>query len=333
MKRLWSTQTQKIGLLLLSALFVMFMSTFLHEGGHALVGLLAGGTITSFNVSFLDLGAHVDMTGALTPAQLIVNNLAGASMPLLVWLIFMSLVPKRANLVIETIKVISTIMFLSTLLAWIALPIGFLSGQAPAGDDVVNFLNNSGVYPLWVSVAALLALIGGGWLFAAKIDGLRSEINLFRNVDETAISPGTRQTALVVAGVLALCGLVAFGANGFRFTAPRSDPYLPPAGYQLVKTIDLAQGNLENVEVVSFKIEQPTRVGVYLLIEAIQSDFFDVHLNRADGFDRLLVHGEGYQALKDNPHLEETLPAGSYTIALTSRSKAGVLNIYTRGVP
>ena len=43
----------KLFLLLFLALFVALLYTTLHEGGHALVGLASGQTLTEFNVNFL----------------------------------------------------------------------------------------------------------------------------------------------------------------------------------------------------------------------------------------------------------------------------------------
>lgn len=94
----------KLVLFLAIMLFIVFMYTFLHEGGHALVAVLSGATLTTFSLSVIDLGAHVDYTGTLTPAQTVVNNLAGAGLPLL---------------------------------AWVVLPVLFLAGNAPSDDDVV----------------------------------------------------------------------------------------------------------------------------------------------------------------------------------------------------
>ncbi len=54
------------------ALFVFFMYTFLHEAGHALIGLLFGQSLTEFDVSFWDFSADVGMAGG----ELIQSQLA-----------------------------------------------------------------------------------------------------------------------------------------------------------------------------------------------------------------------------------------------------------------
>ena len=319
--RLW--QLQRFVLLLWIALFTVFTYTFLHEGGHAAVGLLSGGTLTGFSVNFLDLSAHVAMTGSLTPAQTIANNLAGACLPLFVWLIFMIAVPKRANYALEIIKIVSSLMFLSTLLAWVFVPVLVWQGRMVNGDDVANFLNHSGVHPLWVIGAALLAF-GAGWrLFAAKIDGLRREIDLFRTANEDIWTPAVSKTTYSLIGIFFLCGLVAFSANGFRLAAPDRDPFQPPAGYRLVKTIDLSQGEWTQAVIYAFTLDNAGSAGIYLLVENVNSDLFEVRLTGPDSYNRLIVHAEGYTARQDNPHLEEILPPGQYQCLLTSQSSSG----------
>ncbi len=312
--------------------FVVFMYTFLHEGGHALVGVLSGAAITAFSLSVFDLGAHVAMTGNLTPAQTIANNLAGVSLPLLVWLGFMLAAPRRANLALESLKVAGTLVALNTLLAWAVLPLLVWAGQAPS-DDAVNFLHNSGVPPLWVTGAALLAYLGGWLLFGTRIAGWRQELDLFRAGDRPVWTAGVRRTTLGLLGVLAVCGFVAFAANGFRLTAPRPDPFLPPPGYAQVATIDLSAAAHDRSVVHTFTIEQSTAVGVYLLVEEINSEYFDVVLTGPNRYERLIIRAEGYTARRDNPHIEETLAPGQYQVVLTSKLSPGVLSVFARVPP
>ena len=137
-------QLQKAALLLVMTLCVVFIYTFLHESGHALVGVLSGAEITTFSLGLWDLNPHVSLTGALTPTQRIVNNVAGVGLPLLVWLVWMLATPRRANLALQAVKLLSALVVLNTLLAWIVIPVLFWAGRAPS-DDVTQFLTNSGV--------------------------------------------------------------------------------------------------------------------------------------------------------------------------------------------
>jgi len=85
--------------------------------------------------------------------------------------------------------------------------------------------------------------------------------------------------------------------------------------------------------VYTFTSSKLAEVGVYLLVENINSDYFEVKLTGPDQYDRLIIHVEGYTAHQDNPHLEENLLPGQYYFILTSQPSPGVLSIYTRGIP
>ena len=72
-----------IFIVLFVALFVFFTYTFLHESGHAIMGVLFGQSLTEFDISFWDFSAHVGMVGGeLTGIQLAVQSVAGAVFPL-----------------------------------------------------------------------------------------------------------------------------------------------------------------------------------------------------------------------------------------------------------
>ena len=142
-----SATLKLITLALFVFLFVFFLYTFLHEAGHALAGWLFGQSLTEFDVSFWDLSAHVGLTGAdLTLAQLAFQSAAGTLLPLLIWIVFISLVPRKSNFTMETMKLLSSMVVVNTLLTWIFIPILFMLGKAPS-DDVTNFLIYSQMPP------------------------------------------------------------------------------------------------------------------------------------------------------------------------------------------
>jgi hypothetical protein len=109
---------QKIFLLLITLLASLFLYTFLHEAGHALVSVLVGGHIQVFSVNFWDLSAHVSAAGDFSRGQQIVSNLAGVGLPILVWLGFILAAPRRANLLLELVKLCASLMALNPLLVY-----------------------------------------------------------------------------------------------------------------------------------------------------------------------------------------------------------------------
>lgn len=322
-------QLQKTVLLLFVTIFVLFLYTLLHEGGHALVGWWSGGTVTTFNVNFFNLTAHVGLRGDFTPTQTIINNLAGTALPLLVWLVLMGLVPRRANLALEALKVISALVCLNTLMTWMVLPVLFQFGYAPT-DDVINFLNNSGVQPWWVTAGALLLYSSGWWLFLTKVEGVRQLRGRLSTAAAPLLQPGVRPTLLALVGIFVLGGSIAFSANGYRWTAPATAPTQPPAGYAFVKTVDLAQVSAAQSTVYTFKLDHPQVIGLYVLLTDVRADYLDLQLTGEAGYNNNLLHAEGYTAQQGDAQVEANLPAGVYHCRLTSRSATGVLALYTR---
>ncbi|RPJ18496.1 MAG: hypothetical protein EHM33_31950, partial [Chloroflexi bacterium] len=103
-------------LLLFVFTFVLFTYTFLHESGHALTGLLFDQTLTEFNVNFLNFDAHVRMTGNLSQSESAIQSVAGAGLPLLIWFVFISLLPRKASFNLEVLKFLGSMLVLNTLL-------------------------------------------------------------------------------------------------------------------------------------------------------------------------------------------------------------------------
>ncbi len=322
---------KRILLFLFVILFVVFTYTFLHEGGHALVGVLSGGKITAFSLNFLDLSAHVGLEANFTSGELIANNLAGVSLPLAAWLIFFLLVPRRANLALESLKVFSSLVFLNTLLVWIVFPFLYMAGIAPS-DDSTNFLNNSGVFPPLVALVAILLYAGGWALFRARMGGFSAIIRIFQRREDAAWTPAIGRTALSLAGIFIVCGALAFAANGFRLIAAPVNPFQPPLGYTLRVSIDLSAGEHSGEPVYIFNLTRPTKVGIFLLVEGIDTDYIDLVLTGPDQYSRVIVHGEQYTASQDAPRFEATLGPGQYQLVLTSKLSPGLVSIYTFGL-
>jgi hypothetical protein len=152
--------TKKPSVLILSALglfialFVTFLYTFLHEAGHAVVGVFFGQSLSEFDVSFWDLSAHVGMAGGeLTQSQLGIQSVAGAVLPLLTRLVFMVMIPRHTSFSAGALKLIGSMVVVNTLLPWIILPVWFLLGTAPS-DDVTHFLRYSQIHLLLLTFMA-----------------------------------------------------------------------------------------------------------------------------------------------------------------------------------
>lgn len=318
-----------ITLTLFVALFVFFTYTFLHEGGHALAGLLFGQSLTEFDVSFWDLSAHVGMVGGeLTRTQLAVQAAAGAGLPLIVWVIFISLVPRKSNFTLEALKLVSSMAVVNTLLVWIVLPILFMLQSAPP-DDVTNFLRYSQIPPLLLTFTAFILYAGGWVLFLSKIDGLRNELILFSITDRERLTAGAQKTVAVLASIMVICVVTVFALNGFVGENPLNK-FSPPQGFDLVAQLDLSKQAYPSVTLTQFTLDESTYVGVFIVVREINTTYFDLSVTSADGYSSIVLHGEGYNSFQDGGLWEENLPAGTYQVVLTSHQSPGTVSVYIK---
>ena len=313
-------------LVLFSFVFILFTYTFLHESGHTLIGFLFGQTLIEFNVNFLNLGAHVGMMGNLTRTQLIIQSVAGAGFPLMVWLLFFSLVPRKANFSLEILKLLSSMVVLNTLLAWMVIPVLYVFGNAPA-DDVTHFLTHSQIPPMLVMFIALVLYLGGWAYFLSRIDGLRNEFLLFHTTNFKTLTVETRRTILSMVGILALCILMTFAleaAAAKNFPVPTSEDFVS------VAEIDLSAQVYAAEVLAQFTLAEPGEVGVFVIVRGVDTTYFDLSVIGPDGYSSIVLHGEGYSAFQESSSWKERLPAGTYRVVLTSHQRPGTASVFLK---
>ena len=325
-----STNVQLISLILFILLFVFLLYAFLHECGHAFSGLLFGQSLTEFDVSFWDFSAHVEMTGgALTPPQLAIQSVAGVSLPLLIWVLFICLVPKRASFTLEVLKLISSLAVLNTLLAWIVIPILAIFGKAPSSDDVTHFLRYSHIHPLLLAFTAVIIYIRGWSLFLSRIDGLQNEFLLFRTLDREKLAVGTCTIIPVITTVLILCVFSALLLNNLAIANPQNR-LAPPPGFAVVAEIDLARQVYSAEPLAEFTVDAPSYVGVFIAVRNINTSYFDLRIIGDEGYSSVVMHGEGYRAERDGGLWEQILPPGTYQLILTSHQSPGTTTVFLK---
>jgi hypothetical protein len=285
--------------------------------------------LTEFNIHFWDLSAHVSMVGGeLTQAQLAVQSVAGLALPLLIWTIFISLVPRKANFTMEVLKLISSMAVINTLLAWIVLPVLSLFGKAPS-DDVTHFLHYSQIPPLFLMCFALILYFGLWVLFLSRIDGFRNEFSLFSSTDHEWIAAGTRPTLPVMTGMVAFCVIVVVMLNMFAARNSLSR-FSPPQDFESVAQIDLSTQTYFAETLTEFSLDRSSLVGVFVVINDINTTYIDLSVTGPKGFHSIVLHGEGYNAFQYGGLWEKDLPAGTYQVVLTSHQSPGNVSIYIK---
>jgi hypothetical protein len=315
--------------ILFVSVFVIFLYTFLHEAGHTLAGWLFGQSLTEFNASFWDLSAHVNLTGgSLTSMELAIRSAAGVLLPLLVWAIFISMVPRKGSFTLETLKLMSSMVVVNTLLAWIFLPVSFWFGAAPS-DDVTNFLNYSGMPPLLLSFTALVLYANCWMFFLSRIDGLRNELLMFSNPEMNQVDTGTRKTLGIMAGILAACAFLTYALT-IQAAGNLSGRFSPPYGFSKVAEIDLSARPYSSETITQFTLDRRSFTGVFIVVDNINTDYFDLSVSGPEGELSTVLHGEGYSASQDGGLWEKTLQPGVYKVVLTSDPSAGTASIYLK---
>jgi hypothetical protein len=317
-------------ILLFVLLFVLFIYTFLHEAGHAIAGLLFGQSLTEFNVNFWDFSAHVDMSGGeLTQSQLAFQAMAGAALPLLVWTIFIRLVPRKASFSLEALKLVSSMAVLNTLLAWIVIPVFYVFGTAPSSDDVTHFLRYS-LMPPWPLMFIVLILYICGWaLVLSKIDGLRDEFLLFRTTDRETLTAGTDRILPVMTIILTFGMISAFLVN-LSAANHSSNTFFPPQDFAVVAEIDLSRQAYSAEILAEFTLDEPADVGVFIVVRNVNTSYLDLRVVGPDAYRSVVMHGEGYRTNRDSGLWEKNLLPGTYQLVLTSNQSPGTASVFLK---
>ncbi|MEW6504705.1 MAG: M50 family metallopeptidase [Chloroflexota bacterium] len=311
--------------------WVLLMYTFLHEGGHALVAWLSGGSVHVFDINFFNLGAHVSTSAALNRTGEIFNSIAGMGLPLLVWLAFMLLAPRRASPLVETLKIISSAGVIGSLIPWVIIPLIYASGGGPVSDDSARFLQYTGLDPNWVAAFFAVLIFGLYRLVRARIGSINALRDLIlSNLDEDGLSwqknRRTYLTLLVSAGlVLGMTAVInLLGGGTGRATLP------VPEGYQFIRRVELGSGDQQD-EVIAVFARWLGSGGILLDMAEVKCEFLDVRLLGDNGFEETLLHGEEMSSDVGRVEYTKDLPPGEYRIYLSVRDCEGGLTVYLRG--
>jgi len=154
-------------LILPSAMLAVVLYIIFHELGHLIVMLAAGATIVEFSI----ITAHVSATGGdYTDLSVLWLHANGALLPILVSYIYMLFYKSNSEKPFyRFFSYMVVLMPIVSTLAWVVVPFMYVGGNAPAGDDVTNFLPTFSqcFHPLIVSAAAAI-MFGIGIVLMVK---------------------------------------------------------------------------------------------------------------------------------------------------------------------
>lgn len=141
-----------------AVLLVIPIYIFLHEFGHMLVMLACGDKILSFGI----LSASVaGAGGTFTPVTQSLLDIAGMALPLLVSLVYLLFFFRSGGRGVF-FRFFSALLILApmfSLLAWVMVPVAYLSGHTTGPDDVIHFLNHSSFHPILLMILSLGAFV------------------------------------------------------------------------------------------------------------------------------------------------------------------------------
>ena len=150
---------QHLKSLICIALFLpiwFLLTAFLHESGHALVGMAYGGRIERF--VFWNFGAHVRIVGGrFTPFGLAFMHMAGPLLPFLFCIMAVAFYNKNIKFagyhicyLAGAITPAASNMFMAV------LSVRSFFAVMPLGEDIIHFLNTTGFHPIIVALCILL---------------------------------------------------------------------------------------------------------------------------------------------------------------------------------
>jgi hypothetical protein len=276
----WKSSFLIACVLIFLLLLVLALYTLVHESGHALIGLLFGGKITSFSLNFFNLSAHVGIDGNFTLAQQALISTAGILLPLLLCMGFILLSEKRTDTILEWFKILLFASAVNSLLAWIAIPILVMMGKT-IGDDSANFLNYTHLSPVLVTGAALLVYAVCWVLFLGRMGGFQALLARLRVPSIDLTLPETRKTMLSLAALAVITLIASLGLT----QAFPDRTFDAPSGYQRVADLDLFEKGFIDQKVYQFTLQERGKVSFYFALKDIQGAPTSIRLTGPAGYD------------------------------------------------
>ena len=138
----------------------------------------------------------------------------------------------------------------------------------------------------------------------------------------TCVHAGLRLPLALMTVILIACSsLIVVLSNALN-------PFAPPQGFQSIAQLDLASRARSAESLWQFALDQPTEVGVYAVVQGINTTYFDLRLTGSDGFDAVILHGEDYTADQDRVTWSRELPPGQYQLVVTAHQTPGQVSVY-----
>lgn len=293
---------------------IMAVSVTVHEAGHALVAVFSGGEVSYFSMSLLD--ARIRYNGELSTIQTSILNIAGVGLPVLLWFIFLMVVPANSkNIWLEYTKTYSLIIPAS-MLAWVFIPLLFIADKAPAGDDVTKFLQTSGINGYLVSLF-FLALLALSFMLWKKKNPRAKKILLFRDQYIADYKPG----------------MIPFVAFSVLFLVLMTFPWVNHESAMGRTGSLIFQTSLEGLEgeyeICKFLVEKEVeQIDVIVEMKNVSADLIQMWLTDPEGETTAILDSKGFTVGAGSQTVSLELKKSEYRIMLNAESIIGKMSIF-----
>ncbi len=233
---------------------VIFLYAFLHEGGHALLVLLFGGTVTEFEVNFFMHSPHISYIGINDSMQRALISLGGPLLPLVLVLPLTLLLRRAKNLVVQVTLLLLLGSLLPTLLVSVVISLAYGFGSVDASEDVARFLFNSGFNPFIVA-GAFSILFVAILVFLLKVGRVK---DVYVRVTRALRGPTDKRSPMLVARIIVTVTVLALAAGVIRHTIDDDKPVNQPLSYHTRIVVVLQDVKADSTFFHTFAVEDPT---------------------------------------------------------------------------
>lgn len=146
-----------VQLLIIQLVLILFIYPFVHELGHSIAVIFAGGKVTGIVLGLFS--AHMNYDGVLNASANGIVSIMGMLLPYLCFLIYITFVKKNASPLVQKLKWGSFFVIMGSITVWIVLPIMSYFSPLPKGDDVTQALKRLGCEPYVITVFATMLFV------------------------------------------------------------------------------------------------------------------------------------------------------------------------------
>jgi hypothetical protein len=132
-----------------------------------------------------------------------------------------------------------------------------------------------------------------------------------------------------MASIMLVCLIFVIALNAAA-SKNSLNKFSPPQDFIPVAQLDLSKQAYSSETLTQFNLDKPAYVGVFIAIRNINTTYFDLSVTGPNGFNSVVLHGEGYNALQDGGLWEKNLAPGTYQLVLTSQQSPGTASIYIK---